>query len=70
MDLTNEMKLIQSEQKKEVSLIQRLFVMCTKSSKLSRPSLLTERDQLLALAKVRFDDKEPSHFRMIYTIFT
>lgn len=42
--------------------------MCS-TTKMSRPGLLTERDQILAFSRVPFNDREEFHFQILYTIF-
>ena len=43
--------------------------MCSRTNKLSSASLLTERDFIVAFSKVKFDEREPLHYQMLYTCF-
>ena len=57
-DLTNWLVLLKRSEKLEQSFLQKLFKMCSRSNGLSRACLLSEKDQILAYSKVKFDDNE------------
>lgn len=67
LDLSKEKRNIIPFSSENLSFFERLFFPCT-TTKLPA-SLLTERDQVFAFAKVPYDDKNPLHFRMISTIY-
>lgn len=69
LNLSSYIKQIQTTQQTNKNIFQKFLSFCT-TNKLSRPNLMTERDQIFAFAKVQFDDKNAFHFRMLYTIFT
>ncbi|KRX09134.1 hypothetical protein PPERSA_08850 [Pseudocohnilembus persalinus] len=72
LDLTQEMKQVYQEQQVKLTLFQKLFSFCSKARghKLNKPSLLSEKDRILAFSKIKFDDQDALHFQMIFTIYT
>lgn len=67
LDLSKEKKNIIPLCIESLGFFDRLFFSCS-VAKLP-PTLLTERDQIFAYAKVPYDDKNPLHFRMISTFY-
>jgi hypothetical protein len=71
LDLKNEKKLIKPEvHNSSAGFFHKLIKMCSNSARMSSPSLLTERDHIFAYAKVKFNDKDDVHFRILYTIYS
>lgn len=67
LDLSKEKRNIVTSNRDELPFFQRLLFSCT-TTKLPA-NLLLERDQIFAYAKVSFDDKNATHFRMLSTIY-
>ncbi|KAL4445995.1 hypothetical protein ABPG74_010987 [Tetrahymena malaccensis] len=59
-----------SQEKKQFSVFEFLNSFCgVVNPNISSVELLNERDQIFAIAKLQFDDEQPLHFQILYSVF-